>query len=357
MALHFFLQIPSIILSILGISFIVVFHEFGHYIFCKIFNVYTPTFSIGIGKVLFSKKIGDTNFCISAGPIGGYVEVASEEGLNGSRGFNQIPYYQKVLIMLGGISFNFLLTYGLLVTLFFTGMPENGAGAYEPSTTTITSIAADSINKNNLAINDVIISLNQQPLNGDLSIARKIILEQVTAQAKELSVEIQRDGKQVSTVLHLKGCKTPPSLTKQLEIGFAQKPALPLKESFIKGYEATTFYLSAITKGLKEMVSNRSTHGFVGPLMAVAASSKSAQKGLSSLVFLLAIISLNLGFMNLLPLPIFDGGQFVIFTTETITRRELSERARNLIGLSSWVLTIGLLVIFTIRDLHTLVFC
>ena len=102
-------QISSILASLLGISFIIVFHEFGHYIFCKIFNVYTPTFSIGIGKILCSKKIGDTNFCISAGPIGGYVEVASESGINGSVGFNQIPYYQKVLIMLGGILFNFIL--------------------------------------------------------------------------------------------------------------------------------------------------------------------------------------------------------------------------------------------------------
>ena len=112
-------QFYSIFLSLIGISFIIVFHEFGHYIFCKLFNVYTPTFSIGIGKILYSKKIGDTNFCISAGPIGGYVEVASESGINGSVGFNQIPYYQKVLIMLGGISFNFILAYFIFIALFF----------------------------------------------------------------------------------------------------------------------------------------------------------------------------------------------------------------------------------------------
>ena len=60
--------------------------------------------------------------------------------------------------------------------------------------------------------------------------------------------------------------------------------------------------------------------------------------------------------MNLLPLPIFDGGQFVIFTIEAILRRQLSEKIRNWIGLSSWVLAIGLLVIFTIKDLHHLIF-
>src|SRR4029077_10748664 len=100
----------------------------------------------------------------------------------------------------------------------------------------------------------------------------------------------------------------------------------------------------------------KTTEGFVGPLRAVAASSKSAQKGLSNLLFFLAIISINLGFINLLPLPIFDGGQFVIFTIEAIIRRQLSERIRHWIAVSSWVLAIGLLVIFTIRDAHALIF-
>lgn len=349
-------QFSSIAASLIGISFIIVFHEFGHYIFCKLFNVYTPTFSIGIGKVLYSKKIGDTNFCISAGPIGGYVEVASEEGINGSRGFNQIPYYQKVLIMLGGILFNFVLTYLLFVGLFFTGMPDSAAGFYEPGLTTISAIQEGSINSNGLQKDDQLISLNNQPINGNLTIARKIVAEQVGAQATSIPAQVQRAGITTDITLQLKGKAVPASLSKQLEITFASKPPLGIIASLQMAYFAVNFYLHAIVNGLREMISARTAHGFVGPLMAVAASSKSAQKGFSSLLFLLAIISINLGFMNLLPLPIFDGGQFVIFTTEALMRRQLSERIRHLIGLSSWVLAIGLLVLFTIRDLYTLIY-
>ncbi|MBP6892008.1 site-2 protease family protein [Candidatus Babeliales bacterium] len=348
-------QLLSIFASLVGISFIIVFHEFGHYIFCKIFNVYTPTFSIGIGKVLCSKKIGDTNFCISAGPIGGYVEVASESGINGSVGFNQIPYYQKVLIMLGGIFFNFLLTYFIFIGLFFTGMPDSAAGPYEPSTVQIAKIEPNSINQLNLQNGDTLISLNNQPLKQNLTNARKIIAQSVMAGATSISAEILRNGSHHHATLALKGASTPPSFSKQLEIFMMQKPGLPLIQSVSMAYKAVHFYLHAIASGLKEMISARSAHGFVGPVMAVAASSKSAQKGASSLLFLLAIISINLGFMNLLPLPIFDGGQFVIFTTETLMRRELSERIRHMIGVSSWVLAIGLLVVFTIRDLYTLI--
>ena len=348
-------QISSIMASLIGISFIIVFHEFGHYIFCKIFNVYTPTFSIGIGKILYSKKIGDTNFCVSAGPIGGYVEVASESGINGSVGFNQIPYYQKVLIMLGGIFFNFLLTYLIFVGLFFTGMPDSAAGPYEPSSTKIAQILPNSINASHLQPGDELLALNHEKLDGNLAIARKIITTQIMTEATSISAEILRDGNHHHVTLALKGKTTPPSFSKQLEISMVAKPGLSCAQSIVMAYKAVNFYLHAIASGLKEMIHARSAHGFVGPLMAVAASSKSAQKGASSLLFLLAIISINLGFMNLLPLPIFDGGQFVIFTTETIMRRELSERIRHLIGVSSWVLAIGLLVIFTIRDLYTLI--
>ncbi len=349
-------QFMSIFVSLIGISFIIVFHEFGHYIFCKIFNVYTPTFSIGIGKVLFSKKIGDTNFCISAGPIGGYVEVASESGINGSVGFNQIPYYQKVLIMLGGILFNFILTYLIFVGLFFTGMPDSTAGPYEPSSTKIAQVLPNSLNKQTLQAGDELISINQQSLSENLTIARKIIAQQAMDDVTAIPAEIIRNGTLHQITLQLKGKSTPPSFSKQLEITMTQKPPLSFITSMVMAYTAVNFYLHAIATGLKQMISARSAHGFVGPVMAIAASSKSAQKGAASLLFLLAIISINLGFMNLLPLPIFDGGQFVIFTTETLMRRELSERIRHLIGLSSWVLAIGLLVIFTIRDLYTLMF-
>jgi regulator of sigma E protease len=348
-------QLIAIAASLFGISFIIVFHEFGHYIFCKIFNVYTPTFSIGIGKVLYSKKIGDTNFCISAGPIGGYVEVASEQGLNGSMGFNQIPYYQKVLIMLGGIFCNFLLAYLMFIGLFWSGMPENAAGAYEPCTTTIRMVNSSSSNANSLQSGDELLSINNQPLNNDLKVARKAIIENICS-TSAMPAQVMRNGQQVDVVLHLQGKNTVPSITRQLDVSFQLKPSLSLRESIIESYRALVFYVQSIIAGLKNMIHARTTQGFVGPLMAVAASSKSAQKGISYLIFFLAVISINLGFMNLLPLPIFDGGQFVIFTTEAVTRRQLSEKVRNLIGISSWVMAIGLLIVFTIRDLQALIF-
>ncbi len=345
----------SILTSLLGITAIIVFHEFGHFIFCKIFNVYTPTFSIGMGKVLYSKKFGQTNFCVSAAPIGGYVEIASEEGIKGTKGFNQIPYYQKFLIVLGGILFNFLLTYLIFLGLFFTGMPESGL-PYETNTTTVSSVSNNSINTRFIQANDNIVEINHKPTNNQASVIKEEIKDLLKTNEKQVQIAIQRHGSKVESILNINTTDNPRSLSKLLDISFEKKPTLGFTASLQEAYKTTTFCLKSIITSLKGLISAHPLKDFVGPIMAVAISSKSAQRGFAHLLLLLAIISINLGFMNLLPLPIFDGGQFVIFTVETIMRRQLSEKVRNIIGVSSWVLAIGLLVIFSLRDIYSLVF-
>jgi len=105
---------------------------------------------------------------------------------------------------------------------------------------------------------------------------------------------------------------------------------------------------------MKGLFTGKNTQNLAGPIMTLASSTKIAQKGFKSLLIFLSIISINLGIMNLLPLPIFDGGQFVIFTIETILRREMSESVKEKIGMFSWFLVIGLMVIFSIKDIYTL---
>lgn len=348
-------SIYSITISLIGITGIIVFHEFGHFIFCKLFNIYTPTFSIGMGKIIYSKKIGQTNFCLSAAPIGGYVEIATEKGIHGTNGFDQVPYYQKCLIMLGGILCNFLLTFLIFAGLFFTGMPESGI-PYETNKTSIQAISESSINKHNLQALDIITSINEKSVDNNASIIKQEISIRLNNNIKDIPATIKRNGETQNILLNINSEAKPQTLNNLLDVQFEKKPPLSLIGSIHQAYITTTFCLNSIITGLKGIFSSQTAKGFVGPIMAVAISSKSAKKGLSSLLLLLAIISINLGFMNLLPLPIFDGGQFVIFTIEAISRRKLSEKVRNAIGISSWILALGLLVVFSLRDLHTLIF-
>ena len=354
MPINLLSSITSIFVSLLGITGIIVFHEFGHFIFCKLFNIYTPTFSIGMGKVIYSKKIGQTNFCLSAAPIGGYVEIASEKGIKGTKGFDEVPYYQKCLIMLGGILCNFLLTYLIFMGLFFTGIPESGL-PYETNTVFVSAVPESSINKNNLKVKDKIISVNETPIQESTTTLQKVINKQLAINENQVKAIILRDNKEVPVQLNIQN-KEHPSISNSLEIVFEKKAPLSIYNSAVQAYKTTVHCLQSIIVGLKNLISANPLKGFVGPIMAVAISSKSAQKGMSHLLLLLAIISINLGFMNLLPLPIFDGGQFVIFSIEELSRKKLSEKVKHAIGISSWILALGLMALFSLRDLHSLIF-
>src|SRR5438477_1807104 len=130
----FFQNIFFILIGCFGMGFLIGFHELGHFLFAKMFKIRTPSFSIGFGPKLVSKKIGDTEFSLSAIPLGGYVEIAGaaeigqgeqKEALAVDEGsFATKPYYQKLCVMIGGILFNLAFAYFTFILLFMTGIPK-----------------------------------------------------------------------------------------------------------------------------------------------------------------------------------------------------------------------------------------
>lgn len=345
--------VSSIIASLVGITSIIVFHEFGHFIFCKLFGVYTPTFSIGIGKKLYTKMIGGTEFCISAGPLGGYVEIANE-ATEDQKGFNSINYLQKFLIMLGGIGFNMLFAYLAFTLLFYIGMPDSAFMPYENTTPTITTINSESIN-HHLKTGDIITSIDGININGKSELIKETINKTISTDKAELEISFIRNGKEKKEILHLNPDKKPMLLEDRLELTLQRKAPLTITQSITHSVTLTNFYIDAIFTSLKGIFTAKNAHALAGPIMTLASSTKIAQKGLKSLLIFLAIISINLGIMNLLPLPIFDGGQFVIFTIEMIIGREMSESVKEKIGAFSWFLILGLMIIFSIKDIYMLV--
>ena len=351
---HTFSILSSIILSLLGITGIIVFHEFGHFLFCKLFGVYTQTFSVGMGKKLYTKMIGSTEFCISAAPLGGYVEIASEAS-HGQKGFNSISYLKKFLIILGGIGFNMLFAYIVFSMLFFIGMPDSAFMPYENTKPVIEVISPESLNHGLLESNDIILSINNKPVENRSEVIKNEINAHIAQEKTEIPVIIERDKQHHSIIIKLNPDKKPLLIEQRLELSLLRKAPLTLAQSVSNGVTLTNFYIGAIFSSLKNLLATKSTDGLAGPIMTLTSSTKIAQKGLKSLLIFLAIISINLGIMNLLPLPIFDGGQFVIFTIEAIMKREMSEKIKEMIGMFSWMLILGLMVIFSIKDIYTLI--
>jgi regulator of sigma E protease len=347
-------NLPLIIVAVLGIGFLIVFHELGHLIFAKIFNVYAPSFSIGFGPRLLEIKLGETTYALSAIPLGGYVELAGSEEIGqgeqahakatDERSFGAKPYWQKLLIMLGGISFNILFAYVALTLLFTMGAPCIGSwcqdkvayvGAVHPGT------PAD---KAGLQAGDTIAAIG--------GIKTTTIKEVSTALIpfiqKPVMVSIERDGQTIEKEI------TPGEQT----VGTEKKPLLGVSwqvkkmgiiDAFANGWSATWSLIVQTAKALKDVTKSR--EGLGGPLMLYCQVTQFAGMGLKMFLFILAFISINLAVFNVIPLPIFDGGQVLFFSIEALLNRPLSDRVRYYIHMATWIL-VGLLVLYlTFKDI------
>lgn len=350
------ISIISLLTSLLGISFIISFHELGHFLFLKLFKVYTPTFSLGIGPKIFSKKIGNTDFCISALPFGGYVEYGDlpdhENTKHGYISFAKISYWKKCCVMLGGILFNIIFAYATFSLLFLIGTPKTPILPSRFSTTKIHVVSAQSPYKDQLHPEDTILAINDQKALSAIKL-ESIYTSLPTGSNIKLTLKDSSDNDK--EVVFEKLAQTGSTIEQNLGVVFVKHQPTSFIQGIAWGVWLTNWYISVIFNQIKDALLSQKTHGFAGPIMAIAVSSQTAQKGFTFFLFLLAIISINLALVNLLPLPIFDGGQFVIFTTETILRRKLSDKAVEIINISSWVLMISLFVIFSISDIWTLV--
>lgn len=354
-------QAANICIGILGIGFIIGFHELGHFLFCKLFNVKTPSFSIGMGPRIFKKKIGETEFALSAIPLGGYVEIAgaseigqgdqTEAYRSDERSFNNKPYYQKLLIMMGGILFNFIFAYTVISALFYVGIPEKHSFLMPYGSTTViegfqeTSPAALA----GLQAEDRIIAINHVNVQDNVPLLSKEIapLAHTTA-----IITIERNNVQQEVEI-LVG-QNPDVKNKTigyLGVRFMFPKQFTLTESISKGIATTNALGMLVIKAIKNIFVERDTTGVGGPLMIISQTVQGAGKGFKVFLFLLAYISINLALLNLIPLPIFDGGQLLFYTIEAIIGRKLPDYVREYIHMATWVMLLILIAFLTIKDL------
>ena len=367
-AMIFSSKIIPLVYVIIGFGLLVTVHEFGHFLFCKIFGVYTPTFSIGIGPKLLQKKIGTTNFCISAFPIGGYVEIAGmlEEGqgdqklanLKGEGSFASKPYWQKIFILSGGVLFNIILAYIIFSFLFFVGVPKQKAEIFINK-----NIDKTIQEKYHIKPGDQIISINGNILSQDpkklVPQLHEILIKPLTQKTdSQIKLQIHRKHKTFETTIE--------SLPKNMNENFLTSLKLktirikdeyekyPLFKAIKKGIITTHNWIYQILYTLKYLITQRTLKGTGGPIMIVSKMFETAQAGFIPLLILLAFISINLAIINILPIIPFDGGQMLFATIEFIFRKEIPEIIRSVINLISWILILSLILYLSYKDISYL---
>jgi regulator of sigma E protease len=366
MALSSFSSLFFAFAGILGIGLLITIHEFGHFIFCKLYGVKTPSFSIGFGPRLISKKIGDTVFSLSAIPLGGYVEIAgsAEMGqgeqkdahLTDKSSFATKPYWQKATIMLGGISFNLIFAYLIFIGLFWIGLPKTSLTLPALTKPRIETLAEDASPARDagLLAGDHIISLDGVALHEEILPLMKAIS---TNPGKTVSFGIERNGETLTIPVMLGSKKVGKRSIGFLGVAFASEESKPLAfgAAVSKGIWLTNLWIKGTVDAFLGLFKSRDMSQVAGPLSIFSESMKGASQGILVFLLFLAIISINLAILNLLPLPIFDGGQVVIASIEAVIRRTIPLAIKEAIFTVSWLMIIALILFASFKDVTRMV--
>jgi regulator of sigma E protease len=436
-------------LVVLGV--LVAFHELGHFLAARWVGVKVLKFSLGFGPKLFGRKMGETEYLLSAIPLGGYVKLFGEDETEATtqedrtRSFAHQRLWGKVLIVAAGPGFNFILAYFIFAGWLATGTPLF-VPTFQDLTPDIEAMVPDSpADTAGIQIGDRVSRVNGR----DISTRTELFDAVAKSNGQALTLEIKR-GEQVKTLTvmptttpgphasaqepgyYLGVEETPPLVTSVMQGSPAAKAGLQagdhvvniegqtihtwsqmtgivkenpnrqlkvevLREehrvsltvtpsaekamvngqsvevgkigisgpgrsimrsstpllSLYDGLAATWGWTELTAIGLYKMVvGDISSKNIGGPLTIAKISGEAAEQGASSVIFLIAILSINLGVLNLLPIPILDGGHLLFFLIEGILRKPLGERQREVAQQAGLVLLVGVMIFAFWNDLE-----
>ena len=319
MLAHYFPYIAGVV--VLGV--LVLFHEWGHFVVAKLCGVRVDVFSIGFGPRLWGLKRGDTDYRVSALPLGGYVRMAGDnpvgERTGASYEFLSRPRWQRLLIAIAGPVTNIILTFAILWGIY--GLASE---PYLPPM--IEEVKAGSPAQNaGLKAGDIIVSID-----GNAVTTSSESVDAIRGSAGHaIQFVLQREGKEVRLAITPAYTKLPDGQTTWM-IGAAidSQQGRPREGFFAAARDAglqTVVGVEKIAGVMGGLFTGRvSVHDLAGPVGIMQLSGQAAKSGPMTLLELTSVISLNLGLLNLLPIPILDGGHVLMLVIEGALRRDLS---------------------------------
>lgn len=321
----------SIISAIIVIGVLVLVHEFGHFIVARFFNVKVLKFSIGFGPKLFGIKGQETEYLVSAVPLGGYVKLYGEEDEEiideRERAFCFQKPLKKISIVFAGPLFNFLFAFLVFFIVNSVGYKTVSSKVGEVKEGYPAYVAG-------IKNGDFIIKIEGK----DVKVWEDVSNVIKASSGKPLSVEIKRGNDIFLTTVTPKLEKTKNLFGEEISVpvvGIVSSNELvtisyPIHIAFFRGgyqvYELTKLTLLTVYKLIKRVVPISSLGG---PIMITKLAGETAKTGTLNLVAFMALLSINLAVLNLLPIPILDGGHIILFCFEAITGRAASPKFKE----------------------------
>lgn len=343
--------IINLLLFIVILGIIVFVHEFGHFIFAKLTGVYVYEFALGMGPKIWGFKKGETDYNIRAIPIGGFCQLAGEDldddddkEVPKERRLQSKKAWQRFLIMVFGPMNNFILA---VVLLFFIALAVGGS-TLKPVITSIEENSA--VSEVGMEEGDRILTINGHKIKYSDDISLYLA---VADPSKVQTFKVKKENGDISTY------KVKPK--KVVEDG---------KESYRYGIgiqqERTTGFVNAIIFTFQKTCSIFKqmfiTVGYLftgkihlnqlsGPVGIYSVVGQQRSLGFANLLYLMAFLSINVGFINLLPIPAFDGGHILFIIIELIKGSPVKPELENKIHTVFLILLLILMVIITINDI------
>lgn len=343
----------TLIYFILILGIIVLVHEFGHFIFAKIFGVHVYEFSIGMGpKVWGSKpKKGGTVYNIRAIPIGGFVQLAGEEvdddeNIPKDRKLYNKPVWQRFFIMFFGAGNNFILAFLLL---FFIGI-FTGSLNMDPVVTSVDENYP--MYQAGIRANDEIISINGHNVSTIDDVKVYLTLEST---GKEVVFVVERDDKEIEYKVTPIKEEVDGVTNYKFGIVFEQEK----EYGFINAIKYAFIKIGALVKQMFIVLGSLFTgklglNSLSGPVGIYSIVGTTASSGFFNLLNLIVLLSVNVGFLNLIPFPAFDGGRILFLLIEKIKGSPVSPKVENTVHNIGFILLMILLIYITFNDIVNL---
>jgi len=339
---------------VLGI--LIFIHELGHFLIAKKVGIRVEAFSLGFPPNLFSKKIGETNYCIGMIPLGGYVKMTGENPADETTGaeheFASKTVAQRTAVVFAGPFMNYLLAMGILMSLFFIG----GKPVLDPDRILVGDISdGKPADLAGLQTGDQIIAIDGLPMSNFDSL--RIRINAKLNDSLRLTWIHGVDTMEADIVTEIVATRNDRNEVDSIGlIGFTQKVAryenLGLLNSIQLGFTTTHVIVAETIKFVGKLVSGGVSAKLIGgPLFIAQQSGKEARKGASSLFFFMAVLSVNLAVLNVLPIPMLDGGHLVFLVIEKLSGSPLSMKTKGVAQQVGIVLLLSLILFVTYNDI------
>ena len=330
-----------ILLAILVFGFLIFVHELGHFLFAKLFHVTVTEFSLGMGPKLISKTGKDgVAYSLRAIPVGGFVAMVGEdEESDDPNSFDKKPAWQRFIIVVAGAVMNLLV--GIIIMVIMTIATPRFGG------TTVAEFYDTSTSNQLLQVGDEIVEIN----GANVHTANDLSYEIMRSGYQPVSVTVIRNGNEIT----LSDVKFPMVSSQGVAFGSMDFKIYEEKKTFgvvcKNALYSCTSTVKMVWDSLYDLVTGRyGIEAVSGPIGVTGAITDAAQASTYSFFYLIVVLAMNLGIMNLLPIPALDGGTLFFLLIEMIFRKPIPKKIENSLKFAGFALLMLLIVFVSLKD-------